>query len=174
MTELVKNIRDWFEKDKNNRLQIGTIVTSILNFEKFSELNMDPNPNKFNPLISKWAPLDGRSVSGSLLAQYTDDNKVPDARGMFLRGLFSFDSFYNTPIDNSRGTIVNNGPVGTFQDDMIKSHTHGYKAGARKDVSGKGGTSDFAWNAANYTSAAFGGIETRPKSISVFYYVKIN
>lgn len=180
---LIEDIWDHFEKDKVNRLQLGTIVTSVLNFEKFSELNKDPNPGSFDPTVSKWAPMDGRAISGSLLALWTLEARVPDARGMFLRGLNTLDA-----VTGPRTTDAdpdNNRIVGSYQADAFQGHRH-----FSDDQLVKKGDKDlpnqpdqrpnqkYSANSAGIHDAGYGkprvSTETRPKNIAVYYYIKIN
>ena len=85
-----------------------------------------------------------------------------DGYGRFLRG-----------IDKSNLGIDPDGRRNhsTPQEDLIKKHKHNYRSSARKDVSGKGSRSDFAWNADTYTTAdnIGGGDETRPKNVALLF-----
>jgi hypothetical protein len=80
--------------------------------------------------------------------------------GRFIRGIDKSNS--KVDLDGRRNHS-------THQDDIIKTHTHGYQSAATKDVSGDGSKSRFAWNAANYTTSgnAGGGGETRPKNVAL-------
>jgi len=196
MANIIETIRQCFTNDKNNRLQIGTVVTSILSFEKFSQLNEDPDPNSFKPSVSKWAPLDGRNVSGSLLAQYTNTDSVPDARGMFLRGLTSFDTFNHTT-NGQLGDYNDTRVVGEPQQDTFQGHWHvmSGKVSTKDNPNGHpvvlGGSDDDIhieslgpnFDKHNYIKSPKDdgtngtprtSTETRPKNIVVYYYVKIN
>ncbi|MCK5588926.1 MAG: tail fiber protein, partial [Candidatus Pacebacteria bacterium] len=87
---------------------------------------------------------------------------IPDLRGEFLRGW-----------DNGRG-IDGGRNLGTFQEDELKSHDHGL--GFSK--------TDSPYNKPSYSNSggrvyygnervdSTGGIETRPRNISVMYQIK--
>jgi hypothetical protein len=68
---------------------LGTIISSVLNFDEFcSVMNPAENP-AMNPRTSSYAPCDGRSIVGSQLEIKTGNKikKAPDLRGKFIRGL---------------------------------------------------------------------------------------
>ncbi|MFA7380938.1 MAG: hypothetical protein WC150_10765 [Bacteroidia bacterium] len=174
-------ISEWFDKNKFNHLQLGTVVTSILNFEQFCNLNDDPIPSNFNSgdkggKKSKWSPLDGRGIPGSKLAQYLTPNPtLPDARGMFIRGLNVLDNNYTAELPIEREILEDNRTVGQYQTDEFKRHNHSSNA-----ISVSGQTFEEGHGNPNYGGAnAFinfeGNVnETRPKNIALYYYIRIN
>jgi microcystin-dependent protein len=89
--------------------------------------------------------------------------KVPDYRGVFLRGLDSGRGF-----DSSRS-------IGSYQDDTFKNHTHKSKM---LQYSNNGGQIMRSWGKdrnsryIDQTSVATGDAETRPKNTSVIYIIK--
>lgn len=174
-----KLISEWFDKNKFNHLQLGTIVTSILNFEQFCILNEDPIPSNFNSgdkagKKSKWAPLDGRKISGSKLAPFFSPNPVlPDARGMFLRGLNTFDIENSTSIPDEREVPMDGRLVGEYQNDTFKKHSHSLSV---YKTSHQNGSASLAGNVSIRLerTGVEGDDETRPKNIVVYYYIRIN
>jgi hypothetical protein len=96
-----------------------------------------------------------------------DDEKLPDLRGVFLRGL-----------DLGRG-LDQERVLGSFQDDAFKSHDHGLEdktevmdhkdQGMRFQMhgSGSGGMGP------NRTRIAGSEVETRPKNVAVSFIIKI-
>jgi len=147
---------------------VGTIKQSILEPTTFS-----------NTQKGIWVLLDGREVSRqSALFKILKDNLkldvlqnvdgkyyLPNALGTFIRS----SNFEGAGLDPDTARLV-----GTLQQDELKSHTHTYRASDTKKVSGDGSRSEFAWNAASYTTDATGGAETRPKNISMYTYIKID
>lgn len=89
---------------------------------------------------------------------------LPDLRGYFVRG-------HGT---NGDGT-ASGATFGAKQADELKSHTHA----AKWTTQGAGGATFGTWSgAAGYTNSSLqiqetGGIETRPKNISMLYCIKI-
>jgi hypothetical protein len=69
-----------FEQEDNSGVPVGTIVTSLLSFDKFSKItnNNINSPNGFwSKDKSKWAPADGRLVSNSKYSKEMNEDKVP-------------------------------------------------------------------------------------------------
>ena len=117
---------------------------------------------------SDWVLADGRDATGSEYATITGNTNIPDLRGQFLRG------------KNNGRTDGNENPdgesdLGTFQNDEFKSHTHGIIY-SEEGYAGGGGGGDHV----NYSNdgvvdtTSSGGDETRPKNITINYFIKIN
>lgn len=155
------------DKPKLPDAPIGTVIVAPLTYEQFLRINQIEDLSSSEQI---WLPCDGRTVpNGDFIT------KTPDLRGLFLRGANVMDKnegLHTNPVfghqSNPENTIV-----GEFQSDIFKSHTHGYQAASRQDVSGRGSTSDFAWNAGSYTTSATGGSETRPRNITVIYLIRV-
>ena len=80
-----KTLDDWKEKiekrvESADILPIGTIVATMLPPHEFLDLVSDKNSKN-------WVPADGRAVEGSKYKKITGNPRVPDLRGMFIRGL---------------------------------------------------------------------------------------
>lgn len=161
----------------SKELPIGTIITSYLNFEQFNTAtkNNDKSPGGiWTSAKSKWAPSDGRPVPNSKFQTLTSQTSVPDLRGMFLRGLNSFDPYQPVPIISSEKADPDNRIVGSYQPDEFKRHTHTYSSDVTSNFAGGGNTSPrFVQGTTSNTSPA-GGDESRPKNVAVYYYIKIN
>jgi hypothetical protein len=146
---------------------IGTIISTTVTYDQFLSINQIRNLSSSEQI---WLPCDGRTVpNGNFIT------KTPDLRGVFLRGANVIDInevLHTNPVISNQSN-PDNTKVGDFQDDIFKSHTHGYLSSSRQDVSGRGSTSDFAWNAASYTTSATGGSETRPRNITVIYLIRV-
>jgi hypothetical protein len=141
---------------------IGDVKYSVLAPEKFREENGNG-----------WVLMDDKvPVIGSDLNKKHGITEIPDVRGLFIRSLNltrsdkKTDQFFN---ENKRQRLV-----GEYQSDTLKSHNHKYKSSSTKPVSGKGSWSQFAWDPAEYISDNYGGLETRPKNIALYTYIKIN
>lgn len=153
---------------------IGTVAASMLDPERFSK--MVGNGEDFSVVKSTWIPADGREVGGSLYARVLGRSRVPDLRGLFIRGLNTFepgrdrlreDSNWADPDGNGRGP-------GEPQADSLKAHHHmSYGTNESGAASGPGGhyVTDVAKTA---TTSDEGAAETRPKNAALFYYIKIN
>lgn len=176
----------------NKDLPVGTVISSTLDFSAFSAVtkNNDANAggNFWTAVYSKWAPADGRQVLGSAYARAVSVNSVPDLRGVFIRGLNVFD-----PSETSHnGRDPDSRTVGSYQGDQFAAHDHGggnhhhataLQNGAAPQYGGiivrKPG-SDFAGNPEAVTTdsgtiiQSQGGPETRPRNVSLFFYIRIN
>lgn len=157
----------------SKELPIGTIVSSILNFEQFSfatKNNEKSSGSIWTSSKSKWAPCDGRPLANSKFSKLSSKNNAPDLRGVFLRGLNQFDVM-ETSIPDPNKINPENKKVGDYQEDVFKSHHH--------DLPGGGNTKP-GWSLENVgrhdpnSTTDVGGAETRPKNVSIFYYIKIN
>lgn len=180
----------------NYGLPVGTIISSVLDWDSYHMLLEKKGSSHWVADKSKWAPADGRSVAGSYYAKKTKKLKVPDLRGIFLRGLNSFDPFYNTkPISPNQIIAENNNlSVGEFQDDAI-INIKGSFIGSNINQTGKNAFTGIDhpnglinnWNHSKYDhrgkefifdSSKAKGVkvakENRPKNVSLYYYIKIN
>lgn len=159
---------------------LGTIIASTLNYDQLCQA-IGENP-AINPATSSYAPCDGRTVVGSKLAQITGRPGLPDLRGKFLRGLnLIYSVGQPLPFDpNSNGDPETNRTIGNYQQDDFKSHGHGASSssGFAFRTSGMGIQSDegaeVQFGAPSITVHASGGSETRPRNVSVYFYIKIN
>ena len=172
----------------NNLLTVGTVITSVLDYDHFSKLNGDPLV--IDTKVSAWVPADGRDIPNSVLAGLTGQTKAPDLRGRFLRGL-------NTIYNIGQPTLIistadeddpsSNRKPGEFQGDSFRNHAHAASGHINGSVCGSNGTHDVdgggsKWNCdPNFgdhnvivSIQPFGSSETRPKNVSVYYYIKIN
>jgi hypothetical protein len=166
---------------------VGTVIASILPFEKFRKEAGD-----------FWMPADGRKISTeSKYARLTGKKTLPDLRSIFLRGLNQFDPLVGPRLDNYKDPEGKGRKAGSLQSDATclpnkefavnagsaGAHTHVYSKALSKGV--KSGSHDGASAEMSIAASAGehahevkidggGDIETRPKNIAVYYYIKIN
>ena len=136
-------------------------------------------------------PADGRAVDGSAYVEWTQERTVPDLRGLFLRGLNTFQG--REPRADGRQDPDGRGrAAGSYQEDEVEEHLHGYdeirlgwNEGASVGVE-RTGVARLALQYRDWTdnwstvarsgrqTARSGGAETRPRNAAVYYYIKIN
>jgi hypothetical protein len=189
LQQMEKNTINEFRKRELKALPIGTIIASMLEFEKFQDV-----------AGNTWKPADGRKVSAkSKYAKLTGNTTLPDLRGMFLRGLNQFDPLTGPRLDKYKDPDGRGRKAGKPQDDATSlpknkkspfkgmaasagDHSHVYFKALR--VGGRSGSEDRAASEASTTGSAGdhthtvlitagGDSETRPVNIAVFYYIKI-
>jgi len=153
-----------------NSNPVGAIISSIIPSKEF--LN--------NEMKKYWVEADGRDVEQdwAYAKLPSKPTKIPDLRGMFLRGRNKFSDFKGERTDkwSDPGKRNNDG----YQDEQIKNHNH--RVPFRSQQAGHEGRGRIAamtsygviwYNHASCEMAA-GGKETRPKNIAVYYYIRIN
>lgn len=115
--------------------------------------------------MANGGPVDENST----YAIVTGKNALPDLRGVFLRGLnLGRSDPYMDPEGDNR-------EAGDPQKDSIREHRHGINP-KTWSVSGSGPVTltsgKVRADLQEYTDN-FGGNETRPKNVAVYYYIKI-
>lgn len=145
---------------------IGDIRASILDESAFQAQNG-----------SEWILADGRPIGGSDLAALTGSGVAPDLRGVFLRGK-----------DNGKG-LTSDVATGTYSADTFASHSHGGSSTATEStITITGPTWCYTLDSAspstpkNVNKVTFGSSsvssagssETKPKNVTVNYFIKIN
>jgi len=152
------------QENKYDQYEVGDIKTSLLQPKEFIQ--------KYGNV---WVLMDGREVSGSDFSMLSGINKIPDARGKFLR---MNNNGANCNDKNNCAYDPDNTKLGEFQNDNFKSHHHTQRFG-----NVKGHFSSSGWESVPHvdrgstngqTTTLSGGSETRPKNISVNYYIKVN
>lgn len=155
---------------------IGDIVMSMLEEDLFRKLQLDSAPsNDFAK--KKWTLANGGKVPGSKYATLRKDAQVPDLlpdlRGRYPRGRDQ----------GSEQVPEGNVATGTILADTFMAHTHAipnadqgcdgggdFFACKLKEQNGNDNTSRGPTGPANVG----GGSETRPKSVIVNFFIKIN
>jgi len=176
-------------------MPVGMVVQSIMPWEEYAKAANDTLP--YNSRLNYWAPCDGRAIEGSRLQESTDRPNAPDLRGVFLRGLNRFapgdedDGIVEVVSDEQKdpgekkgAELVIRTEAGTFQGGNVGGHEHSFygknadavrdaKKGDRGDIRDVWSGGDSPQRAERRTTKGPTG-ETRPKNISVHYYIKIN
>jgi hypothetical protein len=131
---------------------------------------------------SGWVLMDGRAITDTDLCRDRGICSVPDARGVFLRGM-------NLGRDAATGDPDGNRAAGAAQADQVARHDHGLNHqvwvalqwgghgsgpnGGDHPLFSKGrgaGDNNPQWLA----TTAVGGSETRPRNIAAYAYMKVN
>ncbi len=157
----LKELQQKVKESLNRELPVGTIIPSVLNPSQFFE-------QLENSEKSKWVLADGNNVVNSKISS------VPDLRGMFLRGI-------NEGRDDEKRDPKGNRKPGDYQPDALQEHRHETTAltlNWNDKSTDLGYTSKGSAHAprARVTKviAAKADVETRPKNVAVYFYIKIN
>ncbi|MDU0372055.1 hypothetical protein ACFPAF_16750 [Hymenobacter endophyticus] len=135
---------------------VGEIIASMLSPEQFTQA-----------YGLGWVLADGRAVPENSRYKSFVGPSVPDLRGVFLRG-----RNYNR--DPNTGNPDNDKEPGAYQADELKSHDHGYALYNDKIPRTGGSVYDIWRNDKPARTTATGGLETRPRNVTVNYYIKID
>lgn len=145
---------------------VGTIVSSMLTEAEFQ-----------GEVGAHWVLADGRDVTGSRYAQLKGISTVPDLRGVFIRGKNN-----GSDKDDERN-------LGGYQDDAFQGHRHLFRnatssTGGSQNVpvasttasgSSNAGTQNILDPVADLTNGSpRTANETRPKNVTVNFFIKIN
>lgn len=178
------------EVERNVAAPIGTITASILTPQQYRVATRDCEKLYVNDPYRdcKWMPADGQlaplnSRFDTFFRKGSERVRVPDLRGVFLRGLNEFDPNADRKVSadranpdaiNADGTPIG---AGDFQPFATKRHQHeiGIRAigGIRHDPGNLQGI-DSRPNNLRTSVVGESDSETRPKNVSVYYYVRIN
>ena len=148
---------------------------------------LDPRVPLTFPESAGWMLCDDRSLSiaaypelhaviGDLYGRQGDSFRLPDYRGLFLRGVDAGSGM--DPDAAARvgplGTGTSSG-IGSLQCDALQEHVHAYKAVVLTTPTGQGtagGQSSSSEKTSIPESPARVSPETRPKNIAVNYLIK--
>jgi hypothetical protein len=148
---------------------IGDIKYSIL------------EPGKFEIYHPGWKLLKGQTIPVDSGLGKEGITELPDARGVFLRGM-------HEKRDDGKGDSDISRYVGSFQEDAIKKHSHnlsneiGYFGGWGGSNLFSGGTPGNPMSIGNDGKTPVSVLdygrnlnaeETRPKNIAIYIYIKI-
>jgi hypothetical protein len=137
---------------------VGSVIASYLSTQQMRVKFKD-----------EWVLADGRDVSTNTeFYKTTGKTKLPDLRGMFIRGLnYGRNDEYRDPDDKR--------VVGDYQPDAFQKHQHGIATAGvwGRSFKGENGDPKTAYKADGDTKYT-GGEETRAKNVALYYYIKIN
>lgn len=141
---------------------IGDIKASMLTQAQFDQVHG-----------SGWRMADGTTAVGTAYGALTGATTLPDLRGIFLRGKDN-----GRLAENGNGNPDGEVPLGTFLQDSFKAHEHSVlrTAGDEQLLGGiqgalAGGSTDVNPNGLTSTE---GGVETRPRNVTVNYYIRVD
>ena len=181
LKKIKEEIEDLKRKVLSNKVPIGSIVASVLDYQAFLELNkLDTEITEIEKVT--WVPCDGRNVYTSIYSSYKAH--VPDLRGVFLRGINDMGVNGFEPIKLHQANPENKA-AGDFQADTFASHHHSTDNAREKNGSPHeshdsgpnnvpGGRSYWRSGTIRTETSSTGNTETRPKNITVYYYIRIN
>jgi|JI8StandDraft_1071087.scaffolds.fasta_scaffold05444_1 rhizosphere induced protein len=173
-------------------LPVGTVVAFAGKIASFP--SEAPSDYTTNIEALGWMVCDGRAckiseypelfaVLGYLYGKENDKFKIPDYRGLFLRGVDG--GAKNDPEASSRelpdGTGTKGDEVGSRQEDALKAHQHTYKVLQAVVLSEQGKATGASSISTEDTEDTVEPIkpkesisinETRPKNVSVNYIIK--
>lgn len=161
------------------QIPIGAVVASVLSYSDFLQANGFSITGDMTKAI--WIPCDGRILNASTYSKY---GTVPDLRGVFIRGINDYGVTYSgvANVTDDRKNPQDK-KAGEFQEDQFLKHNHGINyyqgvhwdfpsseyAGAVQPLNNGQGAA-----AGRPTTDAGSATETRPKNITVYYYLKVN
>jgi len=121
-----------------------------------------------------WVLMDGRNVNGTNLCTGLGMCSVPDARGVFIRGM-------NMGRDAGTGDPEGNRPLGAYQASAVEQHSHplaqrivGDTRGGFQQGVAAGGGSGSIWDIGIKRTGDEGGKETRPRNVALYTYIKVD
>jgi hypothetical protein len=151
MTSIYKDINENKSKQiiLSSDIPVGTIIASMLKPENMNSITK-----------GTWVLADGR-IGTKNYQNVTKKSNLPDLRGNFLRGLRSGDGRY----------------PGHFQNEMVKKHNHrGYDykwVSFNKGVALATSKEEPFYGINDTLTGSYGGNETRPKNVAVYFYIKV-
>jgi hypothetical protein len=140
---------------------LGDVKTSMLHESVFLTIH---GPS--------WILADGRPINGSDYSNLTGILSAPDLRGQLIRGYNGDGSYVNSARVDGKQNPDSTG-LGVYQADQVVSHNHSVPTGAysAKSTNNPSGFENDYYSGTNTGST--GGNETRGKSVTVNYFIKI-
>jgi hypothetical protein len=141
--------------------ELGDVRYSVLDATHFRAVNG-----------SGWILMDGRSINETALCTGQGFCQLPDARGVFIRGM-------NSGRDPTSGDTAGDRNLGSSQSDDLREHDHdesteiiGNCRGGFGTGGGNGGCR--IQDIGIRTTGSRGGKETRPRNIALYTYIKVD
>jgi hypothetical protein len=175
--ELARIYKEVEESDLEN-MPIGTIIPSMLDPILFKDSVAFPD---------KWELAKGQKVSTEwkYYKVFGEGSRIPDLRGMFLRGM-------NEGRNDGEQDPEQNRKPGDEQKDALQQHSHNITVNGKKmkvtalkwhdpstdlgyTSTGKAHAPEVSMTVTNVTGEDVNvADETRPKNVAVYFYIKIN
>ena len=173
---------------------IGTIVASVMPWDAmpdtFKEFWVPADGRPYEAVETSQFAQQIKSADPNVVRKMIKDGSVvvPDLTGVFLRGLNRFAPDFTKENSKLRDPEGENRTPGDFQEDQFLNHEHVYwrtfgKAGeGRTEIdkfrgASSGGGNNSIREGANLTTSnagSPGGLETRPKNVAVYFYIRVN
>jgi len=156
---------------------VGTVVASFLSPEQFAGLTGEQLTD--DPADRTWILADGREAAGSDYAKAANRKAVPDLRGMFIRGLNAGRADGKQDPGNVLKAPAYDRYPGHYQADIVGRHGHDYawypegEGMSRLPSTWYGKATEPKTDVFNPIIESR-GVETRPRNVAVYYYIKIN
>jgi hypothetical protein len=146
---------------------VGGLVASALSPSEMIQLYG-------SSITNSWLPADGQATpANSAYFGVTRRPKLPDLRGLFIRGLNEFESGNPRTDANKDPDGQGRRPVEDVQSDQFRSHSHVTTTPGGTDGN-RSGRQDAFYAAQRGSTDSSGGSETRPRNVAVYYYIRIN
>lgn len=138
----------------NKETPVGAIMAAMLTQTQFQQ-----------QCGSEWVLADGSSASGTRYNSITGNANLPDLRGMYLRGKNNSRSDGNQDPD---GEVA----LGTYQADQTNFSVSTYGTGSEDNKLAAGsGSATNSFSTGNFSPNVD---ETRPKTVVINWFIKVN
>lgn len=154
-----------------SRLPVGTILSSMLSPKEFAAAVGDPAD--YNQEKSRWTLADDKGkMPGTKWAELTENRPIPDLRGQFLRGLNlgRKDEFSDPDGDKRKSGDTQKDTVGPHSHEAYVFRNNGPRSNSRPLALDDKDETGWSPNVIKPSS----GVETRPRNVAVYYYIRVN
>lgn len=155
---ITRHVAPVFKSPRPLPQRLGDVVSSLLDEGNFLKING-----------RGWVLADGRPVPNTQYAKIVGP-KVPDLRGIFLRGK-------NYTRDKASGNADGDLPLGAFQNFEIIKHSHStIQMVGNNEIDGVDSTTTHSGEHHNDAkqTGEYGGNEVRPNNVTVNYFIKVD
>jgi hypothetical protein len=174
---------------ESNSHPVGSVVATLMPLAAFAQIAD----------TTAWKPADGRDAPAGSRYRQLIGQRLPDLRGMFLRGTNTFRP--GEPRDDGQQDPDTDRAAGSYQPDALQSHKHADRGhGHGTDAAQQTGSTSAdnsreraappdppratihaghadlgdPVDSGTGAGAVRHGPETRPKNVAVYYYVRVN